>query len=37
MSRKEWREWVSSEIDYIEQCPGLPIPPNESISIKNKL
>ena len=37
MSRKEWREWVSSEIDYIEQCPGLPIPPNESISIRNKL
>jgi WD40 repeat protein len=37
MSREEWREWVSSEIDYIEQCPGLPIPPNESISIKNKL
>jgi WD40 repeat protein len=29
MSRKEWREWVSPEIDYIEQCPGLPIPPDE--------
>ena len=30
MSRKEWREWVSPEIDYIEQCPGLPIPPDEA-------
>jgi len=29
MSHKEWREWVSSDIDYIEQCPGLPIPPDE--------
>ena len=29
MSHKEWREWVSPDIDYIEQCPGLPIPPDE--------
>ena len=28
MSHKEWREWVSPDIDYIEQCPGLPIPPD---------
>ena len=25
MSRKQWREWVSSEIEYIKQCPDLPI------------
>ena len=30
MSRKEWREHVSLDIEYIEQCPGLPIPPDES-------
>lgn len=29
MSRREWREWVSPEIDYVEQCPGLPIPSDE--------
>ena len=29
MSHKEWREWVSPDIDYIEQCPDLPIPPDE--------
>lgn len=26
MSHKEWRDWVSSDIDYIKQCPDLPIP-----------
>ena len=26
MSRKEWREWVSPEIEYVAQCPGKPIP-----------
>ncbi len=25
MRCKEWREWVSADIDYVEQCPGLPI------------
>lgn len=30
MSHKEWREWVSPDIDYIEQCPGLPIPPDQA-------
>ncbi|MFD4460057.1 TIR domain-containing protein [Nocardia sp. NPDC058480] len=25
MSRETWRNWVSSEIDYIELCEGLPI------------
>jgi WD40 repeat protein len=28
MSRKEWREQVSPNIEYLEQCPGLPIPPD---------
>ena len=36
MSRKQWREWVSPDIDYIEQCPGLPIPPDEPDNIKEK-
>ncbi len=26
MSHQQWRDWVSPEIDYIEACPGLPIP-----------
>ena len=26
MSRQQWRDWVSPDIDYIETCPGLPIP-----------
>jgi hypothetical protein len=26
ISRKQWQEWVSPEIDYRVQCPGLPIP-----------
>ena len=26
MSHRYWRENVSGEIDYIEQCPGLPVP-----------
>jgi WD40 repeat protein len=30
MSRKEWRVLVSPEIDYIAQCPGLPITPDET-------
>ena len=25
MSRAQWREWVSPDIDYIELCPGLPV------------
>lgn len=29
MSRKEWRDWVSPEIEYECQCPGLPIPPDD--------
>jgi len=36
MSRKQWREWVSPDIDYTEQCPGLPIPPDHSGSAKGK-
>jgi hypothetical protein len=36
MSRKQWLEWVSPEIDYIEQRPGLPIPSDEPDHIKEK-
>ena len=25
MSLRQWREWVSPDIDYMEVCPGLPI------------
>jgi WD40 repeat protein len=27
MSRQQWRDWVSPDIDYIQTCPGLPVPP----------
>ncbi len=27
MSRRQWNAWISSEIPYREQCPGLPVPP----------
>ena len=26
MSHQQWRDWVSPDIDYIEACPGLPVP-----------
>lgn len=26
MSHSEWENWVSRDIDYIEACPGLPVP-----------
>ncbi len=26
MSRRQWSDWISTEIGYREQCPGLPIP-----------
>jgi hypothetical protein len=29
MSRKQWRESVSAEIDYACQCAGLPIAPDD--------
>ena len=29
MSHKEWQDWISPEIEYKKQCPGLPIPPDE--------
>lgn len=25
MSHKQWRDWVSPDIDYIKACPDLPI------------
>lgn len=24
MTPEEWRQWVSADIDYVDQCPGLP-------------
>jgi WD40 repeat protein len=26
MTARQWREWVSPEIEYVKQCPDLPIP-----------
>ena len=26
MSRAQWQAWVSKEMDYVVQCPGLPVP-----------
>jgi len=26
MSRKQWREWIFADIEYVELCPGLTIP-----------
>ncbi|MGA5463845.1 eIF2A-related protein [Mycobacterium sp. NPDC050041] len=26
MSRKQWDEWVSPDIDYVQVCPDLPVP-----------
>jgi WD40 repeat protein len=28
MSHKQWRDWVSPEIDYIKACPDLPVAPD---------
>ena len=28
MTHAEWRDWVSAEIAYVEQCPGKPVPPD---------
>ena len=28
MSYKQWRDWVSPDIDYIKVCPDLPIAPD---------
>ena len=33
MSRKQWREWVSPQIDDTCQCPGLPIAPDDPESV----
>jgi hypothetical protein len=30
MTAREWREWVSPEIEYVAQCPDLPIPGDRS-------
>jgi len=26
ISHQQWRDWVAPDIDYVEVCPGLPIP-----------
>ena len=28
MSYKQWRDWVSPDIDYNEVCPDLPVAPD---------
>ena len=28
MSHEQWRDWVSPNIEYIEVCPQLPVPPD---------
>jgi WD40 repeat protein len=28
MSHKQWRDWVSPDIDYIKFCPDLPVAPD---------
>jgi WD40 repeat protein len=28
MSHKQWRDWVSPDIDYIKGCPDLPVAPD---------
>lgn len=28
MSHKEWNEWVSPDIDYVQACPDLPVAPD---------
>lgn len=30
LSRRQWRELVSADISYREQCPGLPVPPDDA-------
>jgi WD40 repeat protein len=29
MSNRQWREWVSSDVEYTELCPGLPVAPDD--------
>jgi WD40 repeat protein len=28
MSHQQWRDWVASDIEYIQLCPKLPVPPD---------
>jgi WD40 repeat protein len=28
MSHQQWRDWVASDIGYIQLCPNLPVPPD---------
>ena len=34
LSRKAWKEWVSGDIEYPCQCPGLPIEPDDPWQIQ---
>jgi hypothetical protein len=36
MSRAQWAAWVSPEIDYVCQCPGLPIAPDPASAVTNE-
>jgi hypothetical protein len=29
MNRRQWRAWVSPEIDYVPPCAELPVPPDD--------
>jgi WD40 repeat protein len=29
MSHRQWHEWTSPDLDYVEVCPGLSIPPDD--------
>jgi WD40 repeat protein len=31
MNRRQWREWVSPDIDYIPACAELPVPPDDDV------
>jgi WD40 repeat protein len=33
MSHKEWDNWVSKDIPYLCQCPGLPIPQDDPTDV----
>jgi len=30
MSHQQWNDWVSPSIDYVQLCPGLPVPTDNS-------
>jgi hypothetical protein len=30
MSHQQWRDWIAPDINYIQACPNLPVPPDNS-------